>query len=197
MDQPTTPAEHPDQRPTVAEAVVTAPATPQSSRHSGGFIARGTGIGLAKQWRTFNLVANLVALAAAPGVWLIYRDNAGLSQLHALLATWGTLAAVRGTFDILAHRFIPWPSLFGADRSYLNEDTSLRRRIAFWRFMWKFSALLHGDLRRHPVLHGHLPRRPGELRRQRHLGASTASGRSRASGTAWPRPTARSCCSSS
>ncbi len=139
MDQPTTPAEHPDQRPTVAEAVVTAPATPQTSRHSGGFIARGTGIGLAKQWRTFNLVANLVALAAAPGVWMIYRDNAGLSELHALLATWGTLAAVRGTFDILAHRFIPWPSLFGADRSYLNEDTSLRRRIAFWRFIWKFS----------------------------------------------------------
>src|SRR3954447_15897070 len=139
MDQPTTPAQHPEERPTVSEAVVTAPANTQPARHSGGFIARGTGIGLAKQWRTFNMAANLVAIAAIPGVWLLYRDNAGLSQLHAALATWATLAAARGTFDILAHRFIPWPSLFGADRSYLNEDTSLRRRIAFWRFMWKIS----------------------------------------------------------
>ena len=74
---------------------------------------------------------------------MLYRDNAGLSQLHASLATWGTLAAVRGTFDILAHRFIPWPSLFGADKSLLNEDTSLRRRIAFWRFMWNASRLFY------------------------------------------------------
>jgi cell division protease FtsH len=139
MDQPTTPAERPpDQRPTVNEAVVAAPASAKP-RRSGGFIARGTGIGLARQWRTFNIVANLVAIAAIPAVWLLYRENAGLSQLHAGLATWGTLAAARGTFDLLAHRFIPWPSLFGAGKSYLNEDTGLRRRIAFWRFMWKLS----------------------------------------------------------
>ena len=62
-----------------------------------------------------------------------------LSQLHAGLATWGTLAAARGTFDLIAHRFIPWPSLFGAGKSWLKQDTSLRRRIAFWRFMWRFS----------------------------------------------------------
>ena len=62
-----------------------------------------------------------------------------MSQLHAFLATWATLAAARGTFDILAHRFIPWPSLFGADKSFLTEDTSLRRRIAFWRFVWRFT----------------------------------------------------------
>ena len=84
-------------------------------------------------------VANLVAIAAIPAVWMLYRDDAGLSQLHAALATWGTLAAARGTFDLIAHRFIPWPSLFGADKSFLKEDTSLRRRIAFWRFVWRFT----------------------------------------------------------
>ncbi len=108
-------------------------------RHSGGFITRGSGVGLALQWRTFNRVANIVAIAAIPAVWMLYRDDAGFSQLHAALATWGTLAAARGTFDLLAHRFIPWPSLFGADKSFLREDTSLRRRIAFWRFVWRFT----------------------------------------------------------
>ena len=138
MDQPSTPVENaPEQRPTVAEVAIAAPTF--ATRHTGGFISRGAGVGLARQWRTFNLLANLVALAAIPGVWLLYRDNAGLSQLHAGLATWGTLAAARGTLDLIAHRFIPWPSLFGADKSWLRQDTSLRRRIAFWRFIWRFS----------------------------------------------------------
>ena len=72
-------------------------------------------------------------------MWQLYRENAGLSQLHTALATWGTLAAARGTFDLLAHRFVPWPSLFGAGKSFLREDTGLRRRIAFWRFMWRLA----------------------------------------------------------
>ena len=137
MEQPTTPAEvPPEQQRSASSAVVNAP---RGATHSGGFITRGSGVGLALQWRTFNRVANIVAIAAIPAVWMLYRDDAGLSQLHAALATWGTLAAARGTFDLLAHRFIPWPSLFGADKSFLREDTSLRRRIAFWRFVWRFT----------------------------------------------------------
>ena len=138
MEQENTPAEQTPstQRTNAAGAVVAAPGKPV---HSGGFISRGSGVGLAMQWRTFNRIANVVALCAVPAVWLAYRDGVGMSQLHAFLATWATLAAARGTFDILAHRFIPWPSLFGADKSFLTEDTSLRRRIAFWRFIWRFT----------------------------------------------------------
>ncbi len=137
MEQPTTPAEPAPEQRNASSAVVSAPG--KTARHSGGFITRGSGVGLALQWRTFNRVANLVAIIAIPAVWMLYRDDAGLSQLHAGLATWGTLAAARGTFDLIAHRFIPWPSLFGADKSFLKEDTSLRRRIAFWRFVWRFT----------------------------------------------------------
>jgi ATP-dependent Zn protease len=137
MEQPTTPAEEAPEQRNASSAVVAGPG--KTARHSGGFITRGSGVGLAMQWRNFNRVANLVAIIAVPAVWMLYRDDAGLSQLHAALATWGTLAAARGTFDLIAHRFIPWPSLFGADKSFLKEDTSLRRRIAFWRFIWRFS----------------------------------------------------------
>src|SRR6476619_7477392 len=137
MEQPTTPAEPAPEQRNASSAVVAAPG--KSARHSGGFITRGAGVGLAQQWRTFNLIANVVAIAAIPAVWMLYRDDAGLSQLHAGMATWGTLAAARGTFDLIVHRFIPWPSLFGAEKTWLKQDTSLRRRIAFWRFMWRFS----------------------------------------------------------
>ena len=140
MDQPTTPAEQTSEHlASSANATATAVAPAATHRHSGGFIARGAGVGLARQWRTFNLIANLVALAAIPAVWQFYREDQDLSALHTALATWATLAAARGTFDLLAHRFIPWPSLFGAGKSYLTEDTSLRRRIAFWRFMWRLT----------------------------------------------------------
>src|SRR3954451_4223998 len=121
MEQPTTPAEQGTEQRNASSAVVTTPAG--ATRHSGDFITRGSGVGLARQWRTFNLIANVVAIAAIPAVWMLYRDDAGLSQLHAGLATWGTLAAARGTFDLLSHRFIPWPSLFGAEKSWLKEDT--------------------------------------------------------------------------
>jgi ATP-dependent Zn protease len=138
MDQPSTPAERPAEAQQAATGVIT-PARTAPARHSGGFISRGAGVGLAQQWRRFNLIANIVAVVAIPAVWMFYRDDCDLRPLHAALATWGTLAAARGTFDLIVHRFIPWPSLFGADKSYLNEDTSLRRRIAFWRFMWRLA----------------------------------------------------------
>jgi SpoVK/Ycf46/Vps4 family AAA+-type ATPase len=139
MDQPTTPAEQASEQRSVSDVVQVPGPARAPARHSGTFISRGTGVGLANQWRTFNRIANVVALAAIPAVWLLYREEADLSVLHAVLATWGTLAAARGTFDIVAHRVIPWPSLFGAGKPYLTEDTSLRRRIAFWRFVWRFS----------------------------------------------------------
>src|SRR5882762_1109987 len=137
MEPPTTPVDEAPEQRNASSAVVTTPAG--AAKHSGGFITRGSGVGLARQWRSFNLIANIVAIAAIPAVWMLYRNDAGLSQLHAGLATWGTLAAARGTFDLITHRFIPWPSLFGAEKNWLKQDTSLRRRIAFWRFIWRFS----------------------------------------------------------
>ncbi|HEY6779733.1 MAG TPA: hypothetical protein VI111_02195, partial [Thermoleophilaceae bacterium] len=64
MEQPTTPAEPAPEQRNASSAVVSAPG--KSARHSGGFITRGSGVGLALQWRTFNRVANLVAIIAIP-----------------------------------------------------------------------------------------------------------------------------------
>ena len=128
---------------------------------------------------------------------MLYRDDAGLSQLHAALATWGTLAAARGTFDLLAHRFIPWPSLFGADKSFLKEDTSLRRRIAFWRFVWRFSIGYLTLFGLFPYVLDVLRGDPANFVDSIVWGLNRVTHGRRASGTARPPPTARSCCSSS
>ena len=53
MEQPTTPAEPPPSSGT--RAARSSPRPRKSARHSGGFITRGSGVGLALQWRTFNL----------------------------------------------------------------------------------------------------------------------------------------------
>src|SRR3978361_591387 len=125
MDQPSTPAERPAEAQQAATGVIT-PARTAPARHSGGFISRGAGVGLAPQGRRFNLIANLVAVAAPPAVWMLSRDACAPRPLHAALATWGTLAAARGTFDLIVHRFIPWPSLFRAEKTWLRQDTPRR-----------------------------------------------------------------------
>ena len=195
MEQPTTPAENAPEQRNASSAVVTRPAG--AARHSGGFITRGSGVGLARSGARSTCIANVVAIAAIPAVWMLYRDDAGLSQLHAALATWGTLAAARGTFDLLAHRFIPWPSLFGADKSYLKEDTSLRRRIAFWRFIWRFSIgylTLFGVF---PYVLDILRGDPANFVDSIVWGLDRVSTVGELLERHGPRPTARSCCSSS
>ena len=66
MEQPNTPADQVPEQRNASSAVVTRPAG--AAKHSGGFITRGSGVGLARQWRTFNLIANVVAIAAVPAV---------------------------------------------------------------------------------------------------------------------------------
>ena len=92
---------------------------------------------LAVQWRSLDMVANAVALVSIPSVWLYYSKVRDLRTSLALLATLGTVALFRGTFDILGRRLIPWPNLFGAEHQLIARDVQARRRAATWRFVWR------------------------------------------------------------
>ena len=47
----------------------------------------------------------------------------------------------RGLADLIFHRLIPWPSLFGLDSPQLREeDVVARRRVWFWRFWLKIAS---------------------------------------------------------
>ena len=95
---------------------------------------------LRNQWRALRRAATAVALLSSPAlfVWLYKMENKTL--VWSLLLTVLAIAAFRGLLDLVFHRFIEWPSLFGVDNPELQEeDVVARRRVSFWRWWWRLA----------------------------------------------------------
>ncbi len=105
---------------------------------------------LASEWRRLSRAATVVAVLTSPAVMAILVGVDDWPWGWALLATIVFVAAFRGLIDIVAHRFIPRPSLYGADREALAADATDRRRLWFWRGKFKFllwvAAIVFGVL---------------------------------------------------
>ena len=62
----------------------------------------------------------------------------------ALVGTLLGIAAFRGLIDVLAHKLIPAPSLYGAERELRSEDVVSRRRLWYWRRKyWRWTWWRH------------------------------------------------------
>jgi ATP-dependent Zn protease len=92
---------------------------------------------LAGEWRRLSRAATVVAVLTSPALMAILIGVNEWPWGWALLATIAFVAAFRGLIDIVAHRFIPRPSLYGADREALQDDATSRRRLWFWRGKYK------------------------------------------------------------
>jgi ATP-dependent Zn protease len=93
---------------------------------------------LATQWRRLTRAATLVALVTAPALVVWFNQSQGWSWFWSSLAALGVVITFRGVFDLLFHRLIPRPSLFGLESQQLREeDVVARRRVWFWRFWMK------------------------------------------------------------
>jgi ATP-dependent Zn protease len=88
---------------------------------------------LAAEWRSLGRAATTVAVLTAPALMAVFIVANDWPWGWALLATIVCVAAFRGLIDIVAHRMIPRPSLYGADREALLDDAMARRRLWFWR----------------------------------------------------------------
>ena len=102
--------------------------------------AAGTRDALAAEWRRLSRAATAVAILTSPGLMAVLIGVNHWPWHWALLVTIAAIAAFRGLIDILVNRFIPRPSLYGADREALLDDAMARRRLWFWR--GKFRLLL-------------------------------------------------------
>ena len=75
---------------------------------------------------------------------MLYR-GADWSFLAALLGTIASVVIFRGLIDVLAHRFIPAPTLYGAEDELKDEDVVSRRRVYYWRrkfrLVWRLFVL--------------------------------------------------------
>jgi len=97
---------------------------------------------LASQWRRLTRAATAVALLTAPAVVVWLNQTQGWSWFWSILAALALVVCFRGVIDILFHRLIPRPSLFGLESQQLREeDVVARRRVWFWRF-WVKAAIV-------------------------------------------------------
>src|SRR5438034_2544345 len=93
---------------------------------------------LNNQWRALRRLATGVAILTSPAVFIWLHRQQGWSLGWSIVATIVAVAAFRGALDLVFHRFIRWPSLFGIDNPELREeDVVARRRVWFWRFWAK------------------------------------------------------------
>ena len=97
---------------------------------------------LAGQWRRLTWAATAVALLTAPAVVVWLNQTQGWSWFWSILAALTAVVVFRGLVDLLFHRLIPRPSLFGLESPQLREeDVVARRRVWFWRF-WVKTAIV-------------------------------------------------------
>jgi ATP-dependent Zn protease len=93
---------------------------------------------LASQWRRLTRAATVVALITAPALVVWFNQSQGWAWYWSILAALLVVVCFRGAFDLIFHRFIPRPSLFGLESQQLREeDVVARRRVWFWRFWLK------------------------------------------------------------
>jgi cell division protease FtsH len=100
---------------------------------------------LSNQWRALRRAATAVALISSPALFIWLHKMEGHSVGWSLVFTIVAVAAFRGLLDLIFHRFIAWPSLFGVDSERLREeDVVARRRVWFWRYWYRigFAVLL-------------------------------------------------------
>jgi len=110
----------------------------------GGFQQAELSSELAGQWRRLTRVATAVALVTAPAFVVWFNQTQGWSWFWSILGALALVVCFRGLVDLLFHRLIPRPSLFGLEsRQLREEDVIARRRVWFWRF-WVKAALVVG-----------------------------------------------------
>ena len=110
---------------------------------TGGLLSSDDQRALTAQWRSLRRAATGVAVLTSPAVFIWAHKIEGWAFGWSLLFTLFAIAAFRGLLDLLFHRFIQWPNLFGIDSPALREeDVVARRRVWFWHFWFKVLYLI-------------------------------------------------------
>jgi cell division protease FtsH len=90
-------------------------------------------IALAREWRRLGRAATAVALLTSPILFAVLYASLEWGFLWSLLGTLAGVVIFRGFIDVVAHRFIPSPSIYGAEKELQEDDVITRRRLWYWR----------------------------------------------------------------
>ncbi|MHB8694056.1 MAG: AAA family ATPase [Solirubrobacteraceae bacterium] len=97
---------------------------------------------LAYEWRRLTRAATAVALLTAPAFFLVLYDSNHWSVVASVIVTVIAVLMFRGLVEVVVRRFIPWPSLLGAEQELKEEDLVARRRYWYWRAKWRRVPML-------------------------------------------------------
>src|SRR4051812_49336823 len=102
-------------------------------------------VSLAREWRRLGRAASIVALFTSPLLYVLLHTGLEWPVLWSLIGTLAGIVMFRGLVDVLAHRLIPAPSLYGAEDELKEYDVVSRRRLWYWRKryrqLWWLSVL--------------------------------------------------------
>jgi cell division protease FtsH len=90
-------------------------------------------LALAREWKRLGRAATFVAVLTSPVLFLLLYRGLEWSFLGAFVGTILGVAIFRGLIDVIAHKLIPAPTLYGAENELKDEDVVSRRRLWYWR----------------------------------------------------------------
>jgi ATP-dependent Zn protease len=105
-------------------------------------------LALAHEWKKLGRLATAVALLTSPILFAAIVTTLEWPWYWSALAALGAVVLFRATVDVLAHRFIPAPTIYGAESELAKDDVISRRRLWYWRkkfrrvFFWGTLFLL-------------------------------------------------------
>lgn len=94
-------------------------------------------ISLAREWRMLGRAATAVALLTSPALFILLHTTYDWSVPWAIVLTFAGVIIFRGGVDVLAHKLIPSPALYGAENALKEQDVMSRRRVWYWRHKFK------------------------------------------------------------
>jgi ATP-dependent Zn protease len=103
-------------------------------------------LSLAREWRRLGRFATFVAILTSPVVFVMAYEQWGWSLVASVLIAAAGVVAFRGLVDVVVHRLIPQPSLYGADKDLLEADIVSRRRLWYWRRKYRRLTIVGGTL---------------------------------------------------
>ena len=100
-------------------------------------------LALAREWRMLGRAATAVALLTSPALFVLLAHDATTGRSWALAGRARRHRDLPRRVDVIAHKLIPAPALYGAEAELREQDVVSRRRLWYWRH--KFSRAGSGS----------------------------------------------------
>jgi ATP-dependent Zn protease len=81
--------------------------------------------------------ATVVALLTSPALFVLLHTTYDWPVIWALVGAFAGIVIFRGGVDVIAHKLIPSPALYGAESTLKEQDVVSRRRVWYWRHKFK------------------------------------------------------------